>query len=249
MVSSKDLETEPSSELTTNFSQTALALFSAGSVGATLQQAVDLAVATIEGCDFAGIFLRQGETVTTPVQTAPVVAEIDAAQQRTGEGPCLDAIAQRSTFYAYDLADDARWPRFGPEAVAAGIRSALALCLSADGNRGALNLYAQCPQAFGVVDRAKGLLLAALAGLALHEAEAHDDAERRADDLHAALIGREVIGQAQGILMERERITSDQAFEILRRASHDLNLKVREVAQTLVDTGERPETGSSSSSP
>jgi AmiR/NasT family two-component response regulator len=54
-----------------------------------------------------------------------------------------------------------------------------------------------------------------------------------------------MIGQAQGILMERERITSDQAFDILRRASQHLNVKLRDVAQALVDTGERPETGSS----
>ena len=34
-----------------------------------------------------------------------------------------------------------------------------------------------------------------------------------------ALESRELIGQAQGILMERERITSDDAFHVLRRAS------------------------------
>jgi AmiR/NasT family two-component response regulator len=52
-----------------------------------------------------------------------------------------------------------------------------------------------------------------------------------------------MIGQAQGILMERERISADAAFDILRRASQHLNIKLRVVAQNLVDTGERPETG------
>jgi len=42
--------------------------------------------------------------------------------------------------------------------------------------------------------------------------------------------------------MERERITANEAFDILRRASQHLNLKLREVAQTLVDTGEAPDT-------
>ena len=55
---------------------------------------------------------------------------------------------------------------------------------------------------------------------------------------------REMIGQAQGILMERERITADQAFDILRRASQHLSTKIRDVAQALVDTGESPQTGS-----
>ena len=54
---------------------------------------------------------------------------------------------------------------------------------------------------------------------------------------------REIIGEAMGILMERERITAPQAFDILRRASQHLNIKLREVAQNLVETGEEPDTG------
>ncbi|MHB1534916.1 MAG: GAF and ANTAR domain-containing protein [Acidimicrobiales bacterium] len=241
------VEADPTAELTANFSQTARALFSAGSVGDTLQQVVDLAVVTIEGCDYAGIFLLEAEAVTTPVHTDPIVAEIDAAQQRAGEGPCLDAITHANTFYAGDLVDETRWPRFAPCATAAGIRSVLALCLAGNGTRGALNLYASYPRAFGVIDRARGLILAALADLAISSAKAHDDEQRRADNLQAALVTRELIGQAQGILIERERITADQAFDILRRASQHLNVKLREVAQTLVETGERPDTGPATS--
>lgn len=235
-------EVDPTAELTVTFSRTAAALFSAGSVKLTLQAVVDLAVATIEGCDLAGIFLLAGDAVTTPVQTDPLVAELDALQHSTGEGPCLDAIAQGLTFYAEDLADDHRWAAFGPAAAAAGMRSLLALRLSSDATSGALNLYARYPRAFGVIDRAKGLVLAGLAGLALSLAAAHEQEERRADNLQHALVTRELIGQAQGILMERERITSDQAFDILRRASQYLNIKLAEVAQFLVDTGERPPT-------
>jgi hypothetical protein len=164
------------------------------------------------------------------------VAEVDVAQHQAGEGPGPDAIAQGGTVYAEDLADDQRWISFGPVAAAAGVRSALAIRLLADeSTRGAaLCLYARYPQAFGVLDRAKGVILAAMAGLALTAAEAHDDEVR--DTLQAALTTREMIGQAQGILMERERI--------LRRASQHLSTKIRDVAQALVDTGESPQTGS-----
>ncbi len=72
---------------------------------------------------------------------------------------------------------------------------------------------------------------------------AHDDNERRLDNLQAALATRLVIGQAQGILIERERITPDQAFDVLRRASQHLNIMLRDVAWALVDTGEQPQTG------
>jgi AmiR/NasT family two-component response regulator len=76
-------------------------------------------------------------------------------------------------------------------------------------------------------------------------AQTHEDEERLNTRLHAALATREVIGQAQGILMERERISSSEAFDVLRRASQHLNVKLRDVAQDLVDTGEVPDTGRS----
>ena len=230
-------------ELTRSLAPTAAGLFSAGTLQDTLQRTVDLAVETIEGCDLAGIFMLDGASISTPVHTDPIVIEVDALQHRVGEGPCLDAIAQTVTFYAQDLVDDARWPRFGPLASSMGVRSALALVLSANGTRGALNLYARYPDAFGVIDRGKGLVLAILAGVALSAAESHDEEEHQTITLRAGLVSREVIGQAEGILMERERITADQAFDILRRASQHLNVKLRDIAQDLVDTGEIPQTG------
>ncbi|MHB8449991.1 MAG: GAF and ANTAR domain-containing protein [Mycobacteriales bacterium] len=242
------LGSTPPSALAVGFSQMARVLFAADSVEETLARVVSLAVATIEGCDFAGIFLVRGDSIITPVHTDPIVAEVDALQHGTGEGPCLDAISEGMTFYAEDLADDPRWASFGPEASARGMRSLVAFPLFSNGTAGALNLYATYPRAFGVLDRARGVLLAALAGLAFSSARTHEDEERRAAHLHAALDTREVIGQAQGILMERERITADQAFDVLRRASQHLNRKLREVAQSLVDTGERPDTGPAGSS-
>ena len=72
------IESNPVADLTVNFSETAQILFSAGSVVDTLSSVVDLAVATIEGCDFAGLFLIEDGLVSTPVHTDPIVVEIDA---------------------------------------------------------------------------------------------------------------------------------------------------------------------------
>ena len=89
--------------------------------------------------------------------------------------------------------------------------------------------------------------MASTQGLALGVAAALEDAGislsseiHRVENLRAALTSRDVIGQAQGILIERERITADQAFGVLRRTSQHLNIKLREVAQYVVDTGEIP---------
>jgi GAF domain-containing protein len=242
-ISGEATDRDPVSELTETFSETARLLFSAGSVHATLEQVVAVAVETIEGCDFAGLFVLEDNAVVAPVLTDPIVEIIDSLQHQTGEGPCLDAIAHGVMMYGDDLKTDERWPNFGPQAAEQGVRSALALPLTMNGPNGAVNLYATFPAAFGVVDRAKGVILASLASAALAAAHSIEDEERRIENLHSALSSREIIGQAQGILMERERIAADQAFDVLRRASQYLNIKLREVAQTLVDTGEKPETG------
>lgn len=228
-------------ELEQHFSDVARALFAPGSVSGTLQLTVDLAVSSIDGCDAAGVFMVRDAVVVTAASSDPIVVELDELQFANDEGPCLDAVSEGGISYAEDLAEDARWPRFGPAAALAGIRSALAFRLS-DRPISALNLYARMPAAFGATDRAKGVIFATLAGIALDAAGERVDDDNRFANLHAALQTRELIGQAQGILMERERITGEQAFDVLRRASQHLNIKVREVAQNLVDTGETPPT-------
>jgi GAF domain-containing protein len=235
----------PYGEVAVAFAEIARTLFSDRTVRGTLQRIVDFAVETVDGCDAAGISLLAGAEVSTPVWSDPVALDIDSAQYETGEGPCLDAIKRETIVYAEDLAEDSRWPLFGPRAVALGMRSLLSCRLSANDTLGALNLYAVLPRAYGATDRTKALIFAAHAGVALGAAEALSDANdslnaeiKRLEDLRGALASRAVIGQAEGILIERERITADQAFGVLRRASQHLNIKLREVAQHLVDTGE-----------
>jgi len=224
---------DATTDLTDNFAETARILFSAGGVADTLMELIELAVTTIEGCDFAGLFLLDGIAITTPVRTDPIVDLIDGYQHESGEGPCLEAISEGSIFYASDLESESRWPQFASRAGQAGIRSVLALPVAQNKSLGA----------FGVVDRGKGVILASLAGFALAAAHSQEQDGMGVEDFRAALGTREMIGQAEGILMERERISADHAFDILRRASQHLNIKLREVAQNLVDTGETPDTG------
>jgi ANTAR domain len=57
-------------------------------------------------------------------------------------------------------------------------------------------------------------------------------------ELQQALLSRDVIGQAKGILMERLKVTPEDPFDLLRRSSQHLNLKLRDVARGLTETGE-----------
>jgi len=103
---------------------------------------------------------------------------------------------------------------------------------------GSLNLYASTAGAFGESERDTALLLALYAALALAATEAISDAGEQIDQLKEAMTTRTVIGQAQGILMERHRFTAGQAFDRLRTASMNLNGKLRDVAKDLTETGE-----------
>ena len=170
-----------------------------------------------------------------------------SSSTRAREGACLDAISKEPTVYAEDLADDQRWPVFGPQAAALGMRSLLSCRLSANGTHGTLNLYAALPRAYGVIDRTKALIFAAHTGIALGVAEAREDAAlsldiglHRIDELIAALGIRETIGQAEGILIEHERITPDQAFDVCAEHLSTSTSRDREVAAYVVETGEVP---------
>jgi GAF domain-containing protein len=236
------------SGLASSFAEISRSLYAAPTVKETLQRIVDYSVKTIDGCSGAGISYIQNGDVVTPVWTEPTVVEVDEMQYETGQGPCLDAIAHGDSFYADDLLTDTRWPAFGPMAAQAGLRSLLSFRLAGETTLGALNLYARLPRAFGATDRAMALIFATHAGVALAAAVKLEDATRalevetkRLQNLHGALSSRLVIGRAEGILMNRELITGDQAFDLLRRASQQLNIKLREIAQFVVDTGDIPD--------
>ncbi|HUR52208.1 MAG TPA: GAF and ANTAR domain-containing protein [Mycobacteriales bacterium] len=226
-------------DVAANLAAIAGILLSPSTVTETLSRVVTYAVATIDGCDEAGMCLRPSERAGAP--GTPLLLELDDLQTSLGEGPCLDALAGQDSIYVADLLNDPTWPRFGAAAVSAGLRSALAYRLFVGPETlGAFQLFARLPAAFNATDRAQGLLFAAHAAMALQVARSTELQEQRAEHLQAAMASREVIGQAQGILMERERITADQAFQLLRHSSQHLNLKLRDVAQTLVDTGTVP---------
>jgi AmiR/NasT family two-component response regulator len=98
-------------------------------------------------------------------------------------------------------------------------------------NLGALNLYAHGTDAFTDESEQVGLLFATHAAVAMADAKQHQQLTR-------AIAVRDLIGQAKGILMERHKLTGDQAFTLLVRASQNTNTKLNEVARYLVETGE-----------
>ncbi len=195
---------------------------------ATCDQIVLLAKQTL-ACDFAGITLLHGrKRVETIAATDQVVEKADALQYEFSEGPCLQAIWSHDTFLVADMRDDERWPSWGPQAAKLGLRSILAVRLFTHGEtHGALNMYAASPRQFDDDDVAIAHIYATHAAVALA-------AVREQQELRKAIDSRHLIGQAQGILMERFDIGADRAFEVLRRYSQTNNLKLRDIADQIV---------------
>ena len=200
----------------------------------TLDAIVANAVETIAPAEHAGlILLISGRLVPQAVVGEPPLL-LDLLQQKTGTGPCVDAAREQSVITIDNIVTESRWPMFTAAAADLGVGSMVCMPLWADKLRlGTLSLYGHKPEAFE-------LQHVQLTGLyATHAALALADAQRTAQ-LHAALMKRDIIGQAKGILIEREKITSDAAFERLSLASQRLNIKLTEVAERLIETGELP---------
>jgi transcriptional regulator with GAF, ATPase, and Fis domain len=202
----------------------------------TLQRIVELAAANLDGEVYASVALvRQRRQVDTPASSDERATHADQLQYEANQGPCLDAIWEQDTFQIDDMTTERRYPDWARRvAEETGIRSSLSLQLfTSEDSLGALSLYSPQPEGFDPETRGEGLAFAAQAAVALRSAQ-HEQ------HLRAAMATRNLIGQAQGILMERYKLTAEQAFAVLARASQESNVKLRDVAQRLIDTRETP---------
>ena len=201
----------------------------------TLRQIVDTAVDTVPGAEHASISrIQRRREVMTLSATGELPRAIDHAQYDSGEGPCLDSLYEEETVRLSDIAAEQRWPAFTARARELGVGSMLAVQLFVrEDDLGALNLHSAEPNAFDDSSEHVALMFAAHAAVAMANVQ-------QQQDMRAAVSTREVIGQAQGILMERFKITADMAFRLLVRASQDTNRKLRDIADELTATGQLP---------
>lgn len=200
---------------------------------AILASIVHAALELIPHVTDASISLVSGRrTIQSRAASGELPLMVDALQSEKGQGPCLDAAYDERVVRVPDLSQDERWPDFSQAAYDVGARSMLSIQLFVEGDKlGALNLYGDEVNAFDEESEQIALLVAA------HAAIAFSDAKEIAQ-LTQALDTRDLIGQAKGILMERFKITSQQAFLVLTKASSESNIKLRDVAEHLTSSGE-----------
>jgi GAF domain-containing protein len=227
-------------ELAEAFAQIARNLLIETTPERTGARIVVAAVHTVPGCNHAGISLvhRHGRIDTTAASD-DIAAAVDTIQYELGQGPCLDAIRDHESYLISDLTMEDRWPSFSRRVTKEiSIRSMLSFRLFVgDDTLGALNLYSGEVDAFDEEGRAVGAILAAHAAVAMSTARDRE----RAEHLERAVKSNREIGMAMGVVMASGLQTPEQAFDVLRRASQRLNVKLRDVASVVIQTGELPE--------
>ena len=208
-----------------------------------LQTVADLTKAVMPGSPEASVSLLVKDHPTTVATTGQLATDLDESQYERGHGPCLHAARTGELTEIGDTRTDRRWRDYMPRAAERGALSSLSVPLAIDDDEqvsGALNIYAREPHAFDQDSRAAATKFAPYAAVAAGNLHAYQNARDMADQLQTALESRAVIDQAKGILMERHKLTADQAFQLLAQASMKTNRKLRSVADDLVHTGELP---------
>lgn len=192
------------------------------------------AVDAVDAVEHAGVSTRSGSRLRIAAASSGLVETCEELQHRRHEGPCIQAVATTEMCHVSDTTLDPRWPMWGHRVAEMGVRSVLALPLSAAArNMGSLGLYASTPEAFDPTSTALAFAYATHAAIALLFARQ----STRFDD---AVEARHVIGIAQGILVTRYGVSVDVSFALLRRYSNSSNTKLTEVARRVMEEGELP---------
>ncbi|AYY11855.1 ANTAR domain-containing protein [Actinobacteria bacterium YIM 96077] len=197
-------------------------------VNETLSKVIEYAK-EFTGSEDGGVALLGAERKLEAARSSDERAgRADTLQDALREGPVVNAARTHKTYLVRDIASDGRWPRWGPLVVDLGLHSVVSTCLYTERHTiGTLNVYSSEPGALSEEDAENIQVFASHAAVAIESAQ-------EGDGLRRAIETRNVIGQAQGLLMERYGLDARRAFDVLRRYSQETNTKLRTVAERLV---------------
>jgi transcriptional regulator with GAF, ATPase, and Fis domain len=203
---------------------------------AMLQRVAELAKQVIPGVAEASLTLVVDDKATTAAYTGALALDLDESQYERGHGPCLDAATGQELREITDTRTETRWADYAATCVARGSLSSLSVPVPVGETiRGALNLYAVEPAAFGDGARTDARTLASYAAVVVGNMHLYESTRELAGNLDTAMRSRAVIEQAKGILMSQRRCDAAEAFNVLAGASQRSNRKLRDIAQAIVD--------------
>jgi GAF domain-containing protein len=215
--------------------------FAEHSLDSVLQKVTDLAARALPGEAVTSVTIVSAGRPSTVASSGPLALELDLAQYEQDAGPCLEAARTGKLVEVLDTATDRRWNSYPRLADERGCRGILSFPLPPhELLNGGLNVYARTREPLDARTRDAAARFAAYAVVPLSNMYLYESAVDRAENLASALDSRAVIDQAKGILMERFKLSADQAFSALARWSMQSNTKVRDIAERFVETGELP---------
>jgi GAF domain-containing protein len=215
------------------FRQMSALIYAGADAGSIHQALVDAAQRLVEGCDRASLLVRTRDRFVTAASTDDIARRIDQIEIEVGEGPCVDAILDEAYQHDSDLTTSKTpWPRFTERIVAeTPVRSAIGYRLLLDGDKvGALNLFSDTPGGLTSKSADVGAVIASFASVALMAIRAREEAAT----LRHGLQSNREIGKAVGLLMAAHHISGQEAFELLRSTSQELNMKLAQVALQVI---------------
>jgi len=238
----------PSGRLVHSINSLADLRLSAESLDSILGHIGDLGVHALEGWNACATSLAETNRVATFGATDERVCSIDSYQYDSGRGPCVSALQGKSQYFdGEDFAPE--WRQFAEVAARAGIHSVVSFPLKLDDQViGALNFYSTERDALRTGQREEGLLFASQAAVTLSNAREFFAHKQQVEQLRDGLGTRTIIGQATGLLMAHEGLTSEEAFQKLVNASQQANIKLRDIAQRYVAAWEDKARGASTGS-
>jgi GAF domain-containing protein len=235
----KALQSLDNAELSDSLTSLAGLLLSEEKLEAILELVVSLTARTLPNADGVSVTLVRSGRFSSATYSNELTRRVDSWQYATSQGPCLEAAKTGKTFLTCDTSAEPRWPDFSVMAKEEGVRSVLSVPFLPMGEPiGTLNTYSRSLDAFSQTDVETATMFAEQAAIVIANSVAYSSAVVTNDQLRDALDSREVIGQAKGILMEREKISADDAFGLLKQVSQRTNRKLRQVAQDVLDSTE-----------
>lgn len=230
-------------DLVSTLSQLNDLLVSEKTLEQALERVAELTVATVPGAHDCGVTLTDQPTFRTVAATSDRARAVDDLQYELDFGPCLQSLRTGEIVVVDDNSQEQRWGPFSARAAeATGVLSSLSLPLTVQGERlGVLNVYGLERHAFDTdMQKTLGELFAAQVALILTVVLRSSAQLQLTEQLQTALSSRAVIDQAMGVLMGAQRCSPEEAFTLLRRASQNRNIKLRDVAAEIVHRVQQP---------
>ncbi|MFY9763822.1 MAG: GAF and ANTAR domain-containing protein [Mycobacterium sp.] len=192
----------------------------------------------VTGCDHASLLVRRDGRYITVGASDRIAQRIDDMERIAGDGPCVDAIEEETPQIETDLTTPDQWHQLAARLVAeTPVRGAMGFRILVDRRKtGALNLFSDKPNVFDAEAAGQAVVLASFASVAINAVAAGEDVST----LRRGLLSNREIGKAVGMLMMLNGVDEHEAFDVLRRYSQDLNIKLADVARTVIENRGKP---------